>query len=74
MIRWVIFDGEDVIGRVHSKLDSIDMAMLYSKTIFPELEALRLKSWDHASKRERAAAKRAQLVRPEMCTRMWRNA
>ena len=72
MNKWVILDGEEIMGRVHSNLQA-DMALLYAKTIFPDLENLRLKPWSHASKRERAIAKQVQLVRPEMCTRLWPN-
>jgi hypothetical protein len=73
MGKWVIFDGEEIIGRVHSKLNSRDMAFLYARTIFPDVAGLRLKDWSNASKKERAAAKDRQLVRAEMCTRLWPN-
>jgi hypothetical protein len=72
-MKWVIFDGEEIIGRVHSNLNARDMAMLYARTIFPEAEGLRVKNWSEASKKERAAAKQGQCVRPEMCTRLWPN-
>lgn len=71
--KWIIFDGEEIIGRVHSKLKSRDMAFLYARTIFPDVADLRLKNWGEASKREISAAKLSQLVRPEMCTRFWSN-
>lgn len=69
--RWVIFDGEEVVGRVHTHAGK-QMAELMARTVFPEAN-LSLKNYSEASEKHRKEAKLKTLVRPEICTRLWAN-
>lgn len=70
--RYVIFDGEEILGRVHTRTGP-QMAELMAKTFFPDAQNLRLTVWANASKKQRKEAQAKACVRPEMCTRLWSN-